>query len=829
MRKRFTKLLAGVTAVLMLATICTSTAFSADNEAQTDTSEVTEDTAAETAGDEASESEEVTGDEEQASEETEDAEEPEDTDSEQEAQDSETEATDEDAEVDENLEGLAPIITDEQALEMCYAAAENDNFIMYVDEANERVGLYVKANGYIHWSTPINAEADSTVKESVRLNQKASLVIKYGDVSGRRTSSYAYSYRESTGTSNPKTTYEKIDNGITMTFQFRDGFTIPVTYLLYDEYLEVSVDTDKIVEEEGWDSDAEDKKVLMYVQLTPQFSAATTEDEGYILVPDGSGAVIELNNGKQGYPSYSQKVYGRDDTIVPLREPAVTEDALLPVMAMVKGNNGLVAIATDGAANCTANANVSGKNSWYNNFFFEFEVRSDDNYYMGAGDKSAITVFQSGDIAIPRLAVRYYPIVSEDSTVGYTEIADIYRNYIIEEQGFEKKESADDPELPLYVSFYGGTLKEKSVLGFPIALRTAFTEFSDAQSILEELKELGVNDLVVNYFDWTQDSISEKIAVSAKPASCLGGKSDFNELIEFFKNNSIDYYFTLENMTFFDSGNGFSPMKDTAMRISKAYSRQPYYDVAFNVPLEGLSPALLSSASYDKLFSKITENYVDAGLPGVGFGSLSTTLISDFSEKYTMSREDSMNTLISNYSDAEEKIGKIYANSANAFLLPYVSRIADAPLTSSSFNIVDYDIPFYQMVIHGYVSYASAPMNDESNAENTFLRAVAAGSSLNYEFIAEDVSKTTGTDYEDLYYANYEGWLETAAKEYQLANEVLAGTSGETITEYVFDGNESVTTFSNGKTVTVNYEDGTIETDGKTYNYSEYVEGGAAD
>ena len=31
------------------------------------------------------------------------------------------------------------------------------------------------------------------------------------------------------------------------------------------------------------------------------------------------------------------------------------------------------------------------------------------------------------------------------------------------------------------------------------------------------------------------------------------------------------------------------------------------------------------------------------------------------------------------------------------------------------------------------------------------------------------------------------------------------------------------------RTVTVNYEDGTIETDGKTYNYSEYVEGGAAD
>ena len=74
------------------------------------------------------------------------------------------------------------------------------------------------------------------------------------------------------------------------------------------------------------------------LHVLPFFGAANQEEEGYMFVPDGSGALIELNNGKGHYQPYSQRVYGKDKAVFERSVPIVSESIKLPVFGMKHGD-----------------------------------------------------------------------------------------------------------------------------------------------------------------------------------------------------------------------------------------------------------------------------------------------------------------------------------------------------------------------------------------------------------------------------------------------------------------------------------------------------------
>ncbi len=744
------------------------------------------------------------------------------------------------AEEGEEVEEAVALITDDEALSSCQVAAENDNFILYYDEGVEdatleRVGLYVKSSGKIYWTTPINALADtSTNKANTRLNRLSNLSYKYGNATDLiSSSSFLYSYRESTQNGNTKIETEK--NGLKITYSLRTGkASVPVHYELEDDGLSVYVNTSEIKERNGYSEDVEEDQeassdtiILTEIALCP-FMGATTEDEnGYMFIPDGSGAIINLNNGKGNYSSYSQPIYGRDITQVKEVEPDMVEQAYLPVMAMVSGNQGLVMIATDGDTFAQANADVSYSktgNSWYNNCYFSFTVRSTDNYYM-TGDSSAIMVFEKGDgtILTDKIAVKYIPIESDEETVPITQVADVYRDYLINEKGLKKQADASEPAL--YVDFYGGTRKSKSILGIPVALKTAYTTFDQASEIVDTLTELGVDNMVVNYNDWSDDSMNEKIDTGDSVASVLGGKRAYKKMLENFKEHGIDYYATVTGLTFKSNGNGFWTLFNTAYRVSKSYSRQYSYNIAYGTPDTGVAPALLSPRSIVKLSAAVSKNLGKFD-QGASLGIASSTLWSDFSKKYRTSRDMTADYIIDYYKAVAESNGRVYADAPNAYLIPYVNRIGDLTLQSSQFKVTDYDVPFYQMVLHGYVDYASEAVNATPDTMVAVLKAIAAGSNIHFDLIHEETSELVNTDYVDLFFANYEGWLDEAAMAYKLVDEVLAPAVGATITDYEIDGKVIRTAYSNGYSTEVDLGTGNITANGKTYNYSDYVKGG---
>ena len=747
--------------------------------------------------------------------------------------DSDKDSADEDEKDEKSDDEEVPLITDEEAtkLESCELAAENDKFALYSDEDNERVGLLVKESGQFWWSSPINTYGDqtivdeakgSTMKKAQRKQVSSSLVVSYADLlQSKRNVTDIYS-------ANATAKFKTNNKGVVVTYKFSKssgGFKIPVHYELDDKGLYAYVDTKEIDEP---DTNAVDGKVITKIAIAPFFGAqGTTEIDGtpingYMIVPDGSGAVIESNNGKSNYADYEMTIYGRDYTPVPLSAPRVTQQSFLPVAATVKGQNGLVIVASEGDSYSAVKAQVSGQNKQaYNTVYFSFTTRSTDQFYMSGDSTNRLTVYEKGDIKTERLGVHYYPVSGKDGAdVNYADCAEVYRNYLIENKGLEKKTEAN--KSPLYVDFYGGVLKQTSILGLPFDLKTEITGFKQATEIVDKLKEKSIDDLVVNYHDWTNKAINHKISTEADASGTLGGQDDFKDMLGM---EGAEVYPTLNNNTMDSSSWGYMTLTSTAIRISNAYSRQSKYSYAFGVAEVGVSPALLSPAKYSNVFDEMISSYKDEGIENIGFGDFASKLSSDFSSKNTSVRDKTMNTLIEGFEKAKNDMGKIIADGANSYVIPFADNITNVPVYSSGFNVTDYDIPFYQMVIHGYVPFSGKPINASSNSDEMFMLSLAAGSNIHYDMIYEDASVLQDTDYDDLYYANYEGWVPHAAEEFALTKQILSGVSDMTIKSYErsADGNELKTVYTDGSkdvTVRINMSNATANVDGTTYDLS---------
>lgn len=703
----------------------------------------------------------------------------------------------------------AVVRTEEEAMALMTLVAENKNMALYKNEDEATIALQDKNTGKIWWANPINADT-STGKKAQIQELKAGMTLVYAEPSKRRTTSVNSKMRG-------KAKFKDIKNGLEVTYTFSTAdIKIPVTYTLEEDYLKLYVDTSEIEEK---DSD----KVVSDLSFLTTFGAATTDENGYFVIPDGSGALINFNNNKTGLKVYSGKVYGSDITAVSQTASAVTEQVYFPMYGIVKGNSGMMVVADKGDACASINAYVAGQNKTsYNTCYFDFEIRTDDEYLMG-GDSNPLKVFEKRGILIPEIEVRYYPVSNSDqSEIDYIDIADRYRDYLTsDEYGVTKSDTVNDTSL--YVDFYGAVLKQESVLGIPITMQHKTTTFSDAKDILSELNADGADSIVVNYNQWTTADIKEKVSDKAKPASILGGKSDFNDLLSYADSNNISIYPAVDNLTF-KTGNGYWTMTDTAIRVSNAYSRQITYDLAYGIENKFYKAmSLLTPEVYGDIFTNLADSYSKYGLTNISVGSASTVIYGDYGRK-AMSREMVKYDLREYYKLLDDQVGSVLADGANAYVLPYVDHITNVPLNSSKFDIFDADIPFYQIVMHGLKSYSTTAVNGDAQIADLILRAVASGSNLRFDLVAEEANELKDTRYDVYYYADAQYWTEDAASCYKFAKDILSDVSDQKITEYnIISDNEIETVYENGTKTLVNLADRTVTKNGKVYSLYDYI------
>ncbi len=702
--------------------------------------------------------------------------------------------------------------TEEEALAAAELVCENGYLKLYMNADEGTIALEDTRNGEIWWSNPVDVDT-SSAKPAQKKDLKAGMSLVYAQPANRSTT---------TVNSQNKGDFEmtKTENGVDIVYTFPDpGITVPVSITLEDGYLKLYCDTSEIVEEYPSSSSG---MLTTKVAFMKTFGAASMDEDGYFVIPDGSGAVINFNNGKTNLRVYSGKVYGNDLTAVSLTKTTTNLTVNLPMYGIVKENAGLMVVADKGDTCATINSYVSNQNNNdYNSTYFDFELRTTDQYYM-SGDSNPLTVFEKRGILVPEIELRYYPIATDDGEVDYVDVADTYRDYLMTEKAVDDKDLTD--EVSLFVDFYGGTLQQKSVLGLPVTVKEKVTTFDKAQEILTELNGLGVDSMVATYNNFSTEDISEKITDSFNPASVLGGKSDFSDLYDYCNENGIQLFPSTDNQQF-RTGNGYWSMTNTAIRVSNAYARIIVYDLAHGTENQYYDArSLFSPASYTKAFTKLISSYAKNEISNIAFGSLANSIYGDYGKK-AVSREIAKGYVEEIYSDAASQIGNVLAENAFAYTLPYVDYITNIPVCSSKYDIFDYDIPFYQMVLHGITSYASTAVNGDADISELILTSLAAGSNLSFDFVGITADELKDTKLDSYYYAYYGNWMDEAAGVYQLSCDVLTEAADAQIVEYNIsdDGNEIETVYSNGYTTVVNFNDNTVTAGSKTYNLADYV------
>lgn len=702
-----------------------------------------------------------------------------------------------------------------------------------VDEDNdERVedvfALVNKTNGYVWWSSPINAQGDSIAAPVLRAEIASGLVLTAAQINERSTTNMRSGDTLKTGI-----TYADITNGVKVTYNFRKlGIKIPVSYVLGEDYLEVSIDTTDISEKNGADSDS--PVLAQTLSVLNAFGAADQDEEGYFVIPDGSGAVISFNNEKYSAKTYSQLIYDVDTTAVPKTKGPVVEGVSLPMYGICKGENAMLAVATKGDASCYLCADVSGigqSNTEYNRCYFKFLLRSADQYYLGSDQLNPLDVYEK-KLTHRDLQVRYYPLAASDavnadggSELDYVDIAARYRQYLLEDENVPTKAAANDAKL--YIDLYGGCMKQRNVLGFPIFMKTSMTSYSEMQEILEKLGEAGAENMVVSMNRWTDAGISGKVDYKAKPSSTLGGKSDFKKLTSYLNDNNIEWYPTVSNTAYY-SGNGYWSLTDTAVRVSGSFARIVDYERAYGVPYgEKKTMSLLSPNVFPELYEKLAKNYGKADLPGVSIGALSSTLYGDYGKKSGTSRDETMQYIEDSLQLLRSEVGGVLSEDPSAYVLPYTDTITDVPLYSSGFNIFDGDIPLYQLVMHGVIPYSTKAVNGSADAERLVMLALASGSNLRFDMLYAETSDLKDTDFDVYYYAYYDYWVENAAQYYEFSKDILAAVSDSYIISYVRDDDIITTKYANGIETVVDLRECTVTMNGQTRRLQDYVEEGA--
>jgi hypothetical protein len=131
--------------------------------------------------------------------------------------------------------------------------------------------------------------------------------------------------------------------------------------------------------------------------------------------------------------------------------------------------------------------------------------------------------------------------------------------------------------------------------------------------------------------------------------------------------------------------------------------------------------------------------------------------------------------------------------------------------------------------MHGVTPLATTPINASADSDTLLLKAIATGMNPRYDMIYEETSTLKDTEYDNLYYAYYENWVDTASQQYQFAKNILDTVSGSYITSYKQIDDTIYTEYENGTKTEVDLVNKTIKVNGTEYKYSDYVtdEGGS--
>ncbi len=529
------------------------------------------------------------------------------------------------------------------------------------------------------------------------------------------------------------------------------------------------------------------------------------QDEGYIIIPDGQGAIINLENNEKRYSSpYDKQVYGVNlgvDDQVYADTYVASEDIIMPVFGMVHSADeiGFLGVIDQGDISARIQAYPNGVRMSYDWVCAKYTYRLVFKQPMGP---SAGTVATRTEHARQFDIVQHF-LLEDGPTASYAGLAVAYRNYLISKGAFE---NAAHRPFDVQLDFLG-IERENYILGKQDVVMTSFASAGD---ILSELRSEGVDRVSAVYRGWQEDGLTGGVpATNYNPAKSLGGKEGLKELRTQAEGMGIPLALEADVLSLNTETHPtltYSAFK----KITSQTWQRPTFGKVYDT-LKYLTP----TASRD-VAKTLVEQMANGGMKNVSFTGI-TQLLADYYYKDAYHDTSEMAAIYAEIIDQANDKMNTTLTSPNAYLWRYANALNDMPIGGSDYTYTDAEIPFLSIALSGQIPFYAEYVNFQANTKEFFLHLMEQGARPAFLLSWEDPIELQHTNSSSIYSSRYELYRDMIITWYQDLAELheTVGNRGM-IVDHVRQGDMACTTWDNGTKVYLNFGDRAATMDGVT-------------
>ena len=444
---------------------------------------------------------------------------------------------------------------------------------------------------------------------------------------------------------------------------------------------------------------------------------------GYVLVPDGSGALIRFTDNTSVFNPYIGDVYGKDYATetyysTQLHDDVPVHDPVMPVFGMAQGNRQLafVAWADQGAEYMDIVVNPDEtKSTSYTWAYprFEYNVK-----YYQLYDERGNGFFTTLDAPYDYDIDLTYRFLYGDGGDGspsadYIGMARAYRQHLTETGVLTPREPREE-DIPLRLDF----IMCDSQNGVILTRQVTVTTVEDVREILSDVRGRGIENVNCGLIGW--QSRGETLSRPDQDAysGAVGGKADFQRLIREFGELGVEISLARNTARI---NSIMTNYYGTAVKaVSNWYvSVDESWLLPRSVPISTFGFATPEkTAEWTRAFARNAGEEAEA----VTLSGISNVLNSHWSRNGS---ETTVTEAARLYADTLAALPvKLNLEKPNLYLWRYTDKFLQMPVGNSWFIYESDSVPFLQMVLCGAMEMYAPYANFSFYTQDCVLRMI---------------------------------------------------------------------------------------------------------
>ena len=329
-----------------------------------------------------------------------------------------------------------------------FLADESDTLKLYVDCNDGNIRIENKLTGYVWSSRP--SEEDMALESSNTLwkNTLCSPVVF----------TYATSYEPQARQSMTTKFFEFTESNVTFAYEARlDGerLRVDVPAALISDPGEVY----KVSKAGVKSLNTKESCIVIDFYVLPWLGAARSDTgtQGFMLIPDGNGALLNYQSDRYASSQYIAHIYGNDiginngydsALISEIEKPQVS----YPVFGVAHGSDTMLAIVEKGETQADIIASKAGTQTGFNTVNARFTYRTKYKVITNSTSGSGYMRFTDFSIQEDKSTLYYF------GSGGYVDMAQQYRSYLSETYDLHRIDSSEN-QVALQLNIVGGDIE----------------------------------------------------------------------------------------------------------------------------------------------------------------------------------------------------------------------------------------------------------------------------------------------------------------------------------------------------------------------------------